>query len=382
MRANYGKPLRAWMKGQRIDALVDFGDLPVFETVTTYPCILVLRKETAQGTFRASVLKSLDFDDLAEAIDANAFTVNQTVLEDEGWALVDESAQRLLTKIRSVGVPLEEYIAGRIYRGVLTGLNEAFVIDGDTRDRLIAEDPKSAELIKPFLLGRDIKRYERPTATQHVIRIEKGWTNRTSGTVRNPWKWFRETYPAVAAHLAPFAERGEKRYDKGEYWWELRACDYYSEFEKPKLVYPNICKQPEFTFDESASFTNQKCFIIPTEDRFLLAVLNSRLCFFLFRMTLPKLRGDFYEPSYVYLKDFAIRTIDSHDPEEKAIHDKIVSLVSQRMEIGEKLKGAVTDHEVSRHEGRIQGIEDEIDRMVYELYGLTDEDVRIIERAD
>jgi type I restriction-modification system DNA methylase subunit len=379
MRANYGKPLRIWLKGQRIDGLIDFGDLPVFQTVTTYPCILLLSKDTPRTEFQAAQLTTLEFDSLAEAIDSNGYTVNQTALDDGGWSLVDERSQALLDKIRSVGVPLGEYVEGKIYRGVLTGLNEAFVIDSETRQRLIEEDPKSAELIKPFLIGRDIKRYQKLTANQYLIRIEKGWTRKTAGPVKDAWEWFVETYPAIASHLKPFAVKGEKRYDKGEFWWELRTCDYYEEFEKPKIIYPNICKRPEFVLDEDNLYTNQKCFIISIKDQYLLGLLNSSLFFFLFRTLLPKLRGDFYEPSYVIFKDFPVRAIDTTDPEEKTIHDTIVALVTQRIDTGERLTAAVTDHDVARLNQRIQKIEQDIDELVYGLYGVTDEEIRIVE---
>lgn len=379
MRANYGKPLRIWLKGQRIDGLIDFGDLPVFQSVTTYPCILLLSKDAPRTEFQAAQLTTLDFDSLAEAIDSNGYTVNQTTLDDGGWSLVDERSQALLDKIRSVGVPFGEYVEGKIYRGVLTGLNEAFVIDSETRQRLIEEDPKSAELIKPFLIGRDIKRYQKLTANQYLIRIEKGWTRKTAGPVKDAWGWFVETYPAIASHLKPFAVKGEKRYDKGEFWWELRTCDYYEEFEKPKIIYPNICKRPEFVLDEDNLYTNQKCFIISLKDQYLLGLLNSSLFYFLFRTLLPKLRGDFYEPSYVIFKDFPVRAIDTTDPEEKTIHDTIVALVTQRIDTGERLTAAVTDHDVARLNQKIQKIEQDIDELVYGLYRLTDEEIRIVE---
>ena len=152
-------------------------------------------------------------------------------------------------KLKGTGVPLGEFVGGKIYYGIKTGLNEAFVINEATRARLIAEDARSAELIKPFLTGRDIKRYEQPRSGKYLILIPKGWTREKSGGVGDALAWLKESYPAIANHLLPFAEAAKKRYDKGEYWWELRACDYYDEFEKPKIIYPNICQQPEFALD-------------------------------------------------------------------------------------------------------------------------------------
>ncbi|HRR88996.1 MAG TPA: Eco57I restriction-modification methylase domain-containing protein, partial [Methanoculleus sp.] len=159
LRANYGKPLRRWLKERRIEEIVDFGDLPVFQGVTTYPCIIRVSHGTPRETFPVTEVASLDFSDLSEYVRESSFLVRQDDLDEEGWSLVDEQTGALLKKILGAGVPLGEYVQGKIYRGVLTGLNKAFVIDAETRDRLIAEDPRSAEVIKPFLAGRDVKRY-------------------------------------------------------------------------------------------------------------------------------------------------------------------------------------------------------------------------------
>lgn len=166
MRANYGEPLRRWMKKQRIEDITDFGDLPVFENVTTYPCILRIRRggplwppksgeqRTKSGqprgiapTFYATDVKTLNFNSLQDYMKENRFKVSLSSLSDKGWSLVNEKAQALLDKLRTQGMSLGEYVKGRIYRGVLTGLNEAFVIDAETRAGLISEEPKSADLI-------------------------------------------------------------------------------------------------------------------------------------------------------------------------------------------------------------------------------------------
>jgi type I restriction-modification system DNA methylase subunit len=140
MRANYGEPLRRWMKKQRIEEITDFGDLPVFETATTYPCILRIRKGSAANNFSATRVKTLDFGSLTEYVSEHCYLVNKTSLSDNGWALVDEHSQKLLNKLQSVGKSLGDYVSGKIYRGLLTGLNEAFVVDAETKKKLIKED--------------------------------------------------------------------------------------------------------------------------------------------------------------------------------------------------------------------------------------------------
>ncbi|MCX5830136.1 MAG: hypothetical protein NTV58_19375 [Deltaproteobacteria bacterium] len=188
MRAGYGAPLRKWMKNQGLELIVDFGDLPVFTEATTYPCIVSIHKaasgrargaegrvvssrragEGAAESFRACTVPSLEALDLVELTRTGTVEVQFSSLGGSGWTLVGGAGQGLLAKLRGMGKPLGEYVNGKIYRGVLTGLNAAFVIDATTRELLLAEDPRSAEVIKPFLLGRDIKRYQPLAAKQYL----------------------------------------------------------------------------------------------------------------------------------------------------------------------------------------------------------------------
>ena len=224
MRANYGAPLRRWLKEQHIEEIIDFGDLPVFTKATTYPCILRISKEEAAESFSACQVKTLSFSSLEQYVRDNSYEVLQKDLDDTGWSLAEEKTQKLLMKLKGSGVPLGEYVGGKVYYGIKTGLNEAFVIDEATRKRLIAEDPRSEELIKPFLAGRDIKRYEQPRSDKYLILIPRGWTRKNQAGLRMRWVGSRKVirrWPIICYSFTEVA--GKKRYDKGEYWWELRA---------------------------------------------------------------------------------------------------------------------------------------------------------------
>jgi len=378
MRANYGEPLRKWLKQQNVEEIIDFGDLPVFESATTYPCILRLSKKPVSASFNVVQAKSLDFDDLTKYVEDNQYVIDQSSLSDSGWSLANRSKQALFEKLQSVSIPLDKYVNGKIFYGIKTGFNEAFVIDYETKQALIAQDKKSEEIIKPFLAGRDIKRYAQSFSDKYLIFTRRGINIKQ--------------YPAIEQYLNQFKEylmpkpkgwtgknwTGRK---SGSYqWYEIQdTIDYFAEFEKPKIVYPNICKQPEFTLEYKNYYTNQKCFIIPLDDKYLLGVLNSSLCFFLFRQILPKLRGDFYEPGYVYLKDFPIRAINFNDSAEKSAHDKIVSLVESMLAFHKSLASAQNPNEKERLEKQIKSTDEGIDKLVYELYGLSDEEIRIVE---
>lgn len=130
LRAGYGKALRQWLKSYQLRQLIDFGDLPVFEEATTYPLILGLTKLSTNVDTKAAVLTTLKYENgLEKAIEEKAFYIHISVLNDEGWSLSNPGINRLLEKLKLTGKPLGKYVNGKIYRGILTGLNEAFVID-------------------------------------------------------------------------------------------------------------------------------------------------------------------------------------------------------------------------------------------------------------
>ncbi len=380
MRANYGEALRVWLKEQYLEEIIDFGDLPVFQKATTYPCILRVVKDKPKKTVDIVEVKNLEFPELADYVKENQNTINRDSLSSRGWSLVDKKTQALLTKLKSKGKPLGEYVDGKIFYGIKTGLNKAFVIDGETRKRLIAEDSKSEELIKAFLAGRDIKRYQCLSSDKFLIFTRRGID------IKN--------YPAVEEYLKQFKKqllpkpkdwKGEKWEGRktGSYkWYEIQdAVDYYADFEKPKIIYPNICKKPEFTYDDASLYTNQKCFIISLPDKYLLGLLNSSTFFFLFQSMLPKLRGNFYEPSYVFFKNFPIREINFQADQDKIKHGRFIELVEQMLKLSNSLRKSKTGHDKTVLQRQIDATDRQIDQLVYELYNLTKAEIKIIEES-
>ena len=220
MRANFGSSLRQWLQHYQFEEIIDFGDLPVFEEATTYPCILSLYKSPPKTAFSGAVADTLNFDSLPAYLNDIRFESQQTQLGSEGWTLTDKRVQQLLEKIRSKGIPLGKYVNGKIYYGIKTGLNEAFVIDEATRERLITEDAKSKEVIKPFLSGRDIKRYTDLSTKKYLILFQKGWTHKKMGKLPEDVAFtnLAEYYPIIAEYLSPFAEKAKARQDQGDYW--------------------------------------------------------------------------------------------------------------------------------------------------------------------
>jgi type I restriction-modification system DNA methylase subunit len=374
MRANYGEPLRKWLKAQALYQIIDFGDLPVFQSATTYPCIVIAGKANAKNKDFVFVnISSLEFTDLQSYLQPQIAKAVKDSLDDSGWNLASESEQRLLIKLQKAGVPLREYVNGKIYYGIKTGLNEAFVIDDDTRKLLIKEDKKSAELIKPFLAGRDVKRYQKLEERNYLILIPTGFTNLLAKSLTNPWKKFKEKYPAIGKHLTQFESKAKARYDQGDYWWELRPCDYYGEFEKPKIIVPAIVKSASYAFDENKFYSNDKTCIIPTTDKFLLGVINSKACDYYMKSIASTKQGGYFEYKPMYVERLPIPKTSS---DTKA---KIVKLVDDILQLNQELQSATLSAKVNQLQSRITHSEEKIDALVYELYQLIAEEIKIVE---
>lgn len=318
-RAAYGEKLRAWLAGNtRILQLIDFGDAPVF-TAISYPTIVILQRITPSAEEKTNEIKALNWqmgppiEEFADLFQKQSFSVPQASLKSDGWRLEGSVKLKLLERIRAAGVPLGKYVEGRFYRGIVTGLNEAFVVDRPTRDRLIAEHSSSAEILKPFLRGRDVKRW--------CVEAQDLWLIFTRRGIDI------KKYPAIRHHLEQFRKKlkpqpldwDEKLNGKwpgrkpGSYeWYEIQDnIAYWQEFEEPKIIYPNICQRNEFAWDGNAYYANQKTFIIPGVSKSLLAVLNSSIWNWLYEMLLAKLQNGFFEPSAVFLKDFPVPKMES-----------------------------------------------------------------------
>jgi len=379
MRASYGAPLRRFLKQHCIEEITDFGDLPVFKGVTTYPCIMRVARRQPCAAFNATQVATLDFTDLNAYVAEHRYAVNIAGLDDAGWSLANADTQCLLDKLRAKGMPLGEYVKGKIYYGIKTGLNEAFVIDAATRVRLIAEDPKSAELIKPFLAGRDIKRYEQPHADKFLIFMPKGWTIERAGAEKDKWAWLTKAYPAIARHLEPFKTKGEARCDKGDYWWELRACDYYDEFDKPKILYLVFQVRPSFVYLDYPMYANNAVWMIPGDDKHLLAILNSRLGWYLISKHCTQIQNGF-QLIYEYLRRIPIRAINFSDAPDQKRHAQMTDYVATMLALHQKRAAARTPDERTQLANQIAATDRLIDKLVYELYDLSAAEIQIVER--
>lgn len=366
MKSEYGTPLRTWIRQYKQELIVDFGDLPVFEEATTYPCIWQIKKTNQNfNFFPAATIAELIFPQgLSSYINEHSFKVEVDSLSNSGWSLMNTEQQNLVNKISDNTITLGTYISGKVYYGIKTGLNEAFVISNSTKNQLIDSDPNSAKVIKPFLAGKDIERYEPPQTDKWLILFKNGESRVAFNckSEQEAWQRLTKEYPAISKHLSLNEEKARQRYDKGEFWWELRACDYYEEFERPKILYQEIAAYSTFTYDNNALFTNNKLFFIPTNNKCLLGLLNSKLSWFWLKKKSNILRGALALQS-PYILSIPIK-------ESLLASQELETLVNQVITAKENLKG---DH--------AQALERQIDELVYSIYSLTEEEKNLIESS-
>ena len=373
-KAGYGRALRQLLAAQQIETLVDFCELPVFEAATD-PIIVIASKVSPADSHTFSVLVVKDekeFGSLPESVAARGARYKPPQLKADGWSLEGADGLALVDKLRSKGTPLITFVSQRLYRGILTGLNEAFVIDRAARDRLVRADKRSAELIKPWIRGKDIKRWTHGNPGLFFIQIP------SSENTRHPWtgmslmealRAFEQRYPAVAEHLLGFGEALRARTDQGTYYWELRSCAYWSAFDEPKIVFNETSKNLHAYLDTEGNAINKTGFIILTpEAPFVLSVLNSTALDWLYRSTFPAW-GDVWNTGRVQFRGNLMNQvpIPAANAADKAKLTKLADRAAKAATAGDMAAVSV--------------IEREIDEIVYRLFDLTPAEITQIETA-
>lgn len=361
MKTDYGKELRHFILNHKIHSIIDFGDVQVFKNATTYPCIIHLGKSDPDSTFKAARLINEDLNTVSGLSDE--FPTSE--LNDDGWVISSRQEQQLHQNLKSKFPSLIKYLQAPSKRGILSGLSEAFLISEEIKNRLIEEDSSAMEVIKPFFTGKDIKPYESPESSNYLILFKKGITyslmgaNSAEVTEDEAWAFITKRYPSVCNWLAPFAERARKRKDKGDFWWELRACDYYDKFEQPKIVYQTFQVKPNFIYDDGGRLFNNSLWFLPIANKPLLGLLNSKIGWWLISCYCSQIQSG-YQLIWDYFSRIPV-ALNKKDKDIAILVDKILAA---------KTEDNDADISVEMHE---------IDCRLYEFYGLTNEEVKIID---
>jgi hypothetical protein len=272
-RAGYGANLRTYLADTcRVDSITDFGELPVFQAAATFPMIFVAQRESAlisnTGGTTFTQVKSLaaPYPDVLALQTRDGHVLPADAVKGADWTLTDSASSDRLRKMEKAGVPLGEYVDGKMYYGLKTGYDKAFLVDGKTKSLLIDADPMCAEVFKPLIYGDTIRKW--------AIHRPDRWI------IFAPWDFALTKYPSIAAHLTQYRDALETRPEvvQGRYKWYCLGrygSSYHHLLAGPKIVYPEIAMSSRFAFDTLGAYTLKTVFSIPTLDLYLLGVMNS-----------------------------------------------------------------------------------------------------------
>ena len=360
MRAGYGKNLRQFfVENIHPKKLLDLGP-DIFDATVDTNILLCSKKQESEIESVACTV---------EAKWKHSATMLATYTQENGvdfpmpspgeqWVILSRIDRQIKAKIEEVGTPIREWDIS-IFQGVKTGYNAAFLIDNETKEILIEAHPKSSEIIKPVLRGRNIKGYQGDWAQLWLIDTHNGYSDVPAINVDN--------YGSVKAHLDKFYSRLEKRRDKGETPYNLRSCAYYPAFEQPKIVYPETTHAANFFYDDGSYFIEKTCFMITGSDlKMLVGLLSSTLMTFAYKQyysgTVLGNKGYQYN-KHALEKLPVVKIPASEQPAFIALVDQIL-----------KAKAAHPDANTT-------DVEQEIDKRVYALYNLTQEEIAIVEET-
>lgn len=358
LKSIYGDLLKEYfVENMQPISLLNIEDVQIFEEATVESNIITLQKKKSKNPFKVATL-STEYSigsSLIDYVDKNSYDFKVPSTND--WIIGNEADSILKKKIEK-GSKLLKTLNVSINFGIKTGFNDAFIIDQKTKNKLVAEDPKSLEIIKPILRGRDLKRYNFEFNNIYLINSHNGLKKFGLPRIN-----VAEQYPVVFSYLKTFLPKVEKRYDKGEHWSNLRNCAYLDDFEKEKIIWGEISDKPKFAYDDGKYYAEATTFLMTGKNlKYLLAILNSKVSEWYFNKIstttgMGTNRWKKYKIELLPIKEIG-------DKEQMALI-KLVDKVTEG-----KQKGIDTTK-----------LENEIDSLVYKLYNLKEDEIRLIENA-
>ncbi|TNE43156.1 MAG: hypothetical protein EP343_34685 [Deltaproteobacteria bacterium] len=369
-RAKYGSGLREFIQmNALVSLIVDFGHAKnLFEGADTFPAAVVLElssQDTSNKTFQ--FVRAFDKDRKIHSLDTlvknQSIEVPFTNLTNKSWRFDSVAVSQVIRAISDRGVKLRDYIKATPKYGLKTGFNEAFYLSANLEDSLLQEFPNYRSVIKKFIRGRDIRRWQ--------IGWEEQWHIVIASSANIEWPWsesmdekqaedtFAETFPFVYEHLKKFEKKLRARTDQGKFWWELRSCEYYESFSSPKIAISRISYHCEVALDTNGYFQNDSTVFLPTDDLFVLAILNSPLAWWYMTLTFPHKKDEALSMDIEYLENFPI----PNPPNE--LRAQIVETCQQLMD---------TELDI---ETRIE-FEKQLSTKVYKAYGFSELEIQIV----
>lgn len=433
-----GKILREYLNTEtRLREYIDFTEVQIFEGATTYPVIIILdNNRGSENSFKYIKIPKSSQANVINVEVHDSINVLQQSLEPNSWSFLSAEKSQLFKKIISLDTVRDKF--GKCYYGVKTALNDAFI------SQITFE---LSEHIKPILEGKEIKKWNTQEASQSLILFESKWTNRNYPDINSEDEMIEELskdFSKIFSHLIPFKERAIKRYDKGDYWWELRNCAYYELFEQPKIIFPNLQNSNKFCLDTQGTYVNAPAVFIPSDNRTLLCVLNSKVVWEFLKSICVVRSGGYIEVKPQYFEQIPIPEFQNEEFFNDAT-DRIINYVNDLQNLESRFqnyfKGTLQLNRLQRKletwynldfasfmkelnkaiktsnklraydnlnsipalskkdefewmelfednrkkakglQTQISQTEKEIDAMVYQLYGLTEEEIEVLENS-
>ena len=413
MLVDYGKELRQFMSQTSLKKILNFDDVQFFADATIYVCVFVSQKSGDKMPVLACSLNSKNYHgEFEKEVEAATFEFPAENFGASEWSIRNKLHDSVLQKM-NVGTALKDMPIS-IYRGILTGFNDAFFIDGKTREKLIAEDPKSEELIKPLLRGRDINAWVTEKEDQYLI-----------GTFP-ALNLDIDQYPAIKNHLLSFGiekleQTGAKHIVNGEEikarkktsnkWFETQdQIGYYKELTRPKIIFPNITTAFPFAYDENGVYPNDNNFFIVEKEnaianeaechpkrtlepkavgeveesllKALLAIFNSSLCKFWIWHNCPVLNGGTRKLQIAYFENLRIPLDNAELLQQLAtLADEIIRLKKELANSNKTQAPEPAEGPSEAIQKQIADLETQVNTLVYQLYGITDaEEIEAVEK--
>lgn len=421
-KTSAGKVLREYLQqNTKISRYIDFTEVQIFEGATTYPVIIILdRGAVKHNEFQYFKIPKSSGGNVIDIDTQEYVNVEQSSLDALSWSFASAEAVKLFCKLKGFSTVKEIY--GKCYYGVKTALNEAFIIKNEW---------KHSKNIKPILEGKEIKKWNTPKAEQNLILFKSKWTKNNYGEMNDEWylNALKSDFPLIMEHLLPFQEKAIKRYDKGDFWWELRNCAYYDLFEQPKIIFPNLQNSNKFSFDSKGNYINAPAVFVPTDDLALLCVLNSKIVWEFLKSICVVRSGGYIEVKPQYFEQIPIPALKNTNGESlRQLAETIISKTGELQETEQKLiRNLNRNFEIEKLSKKLENwseltfndfvkelkkkkvslslsqqaeweeyflqeqlkaqsfkndinkLDAESDTLVYSLYGLTEEEIKIVE---
>ena len=379
LRINYGKNIRKMLNEYYIIEIEDHGKVKMFVDAGVETNIIIVKKITRQNPQVKIVLTEEN---------NKTFETNQSNFSEDGYLFLDNRLLKVKDKVGTIGKPLGEWNV-EINRGVLTGLNDAFIIDKEKYNELVKKDRKNKEILVPVLRGRDISRYDISYSDLYLINTHNGYKNRHNESIR---AIDIEDYPILKEYLNEFEPNLSKRLDKGLTPYNLRNCAYLEEFEKEKIVYGKISKNVNFSYDNFGySMLDTSFFITGEKLKYLIAILNSKLIDFsylnfyagkmlaggtefrkIYMLLIPIIAPT--QEQEEYLTNLADKMLESKEKLSKLNKLLELTVIDKNYEMQLELK-----EKIEELNEEILDIDYAIDSYVYDMYGITAEERALIE---